>query len=299
VKSAAQKLARARRPFGRERPDFIGFRAQQTLAIDEEARAALTVLYELLEQLSVETRLVWLLREVEQLDLWEIANLLGTSKARARRAVVRADHRMRALGASKSVRSLLSSGSRAIPIPFSEFERAKLHRRIEQRLQNREKPRYSAWAAGAIVLSALASFVVVVLHRRLAVASEPPAATSAPEVVELPDGTRATLSAGAELRVNLADPRELELTLRSGTANFTIVPNPNKRFVVNVGAASVAARGRRLSVSIGAEGKGERPLPVQVTTSGGSAELWRRVGAPSILLEPDETWSGSVSLADH
>lgn len=293
------KLTRARRPFIGERPDFLGFRSQQALVHDEDERRALGIFYESIERLPVEARLAWLLREVESKDLWDIATLLSISKFRARRMVEGAERRLRQLGGPPPVPHSLLAGAADLPVPLSEFERAQLHRRVEQRLAARVERRSWRWAAGAVALSACVGAGVVLLERHGHAAATDATAAPTPQSVELPDGTRALLSAGAELRVNRADAEEVRLALASGRADFDRARSAGERLVVKVGAASVSARGPRLSVSIEEGDVAHRALSVQVTTSGGPAELWRRADAPSIVLGADETWMGRVPLDER
>ena len=186
-----------------------------------------------------------------------------------------------------------------LPVPLSEFERAQLHRRIEQLLATRNERRYWPWALGAVALSALVSVGAVVLQRQSPSVAPEASRGATAQNVELPDGSRARLSAGAELRVNIADTQEVRLALLSGRAEFDVVQSTGKRFFVNVGAASVAALGPRLSVSVDSVEGSHRSLGMQVTTSGGAAELWRRVDGPSIVLGVDETWSGRVPISER
>jgi RNA polymerase sigma-70 factor (ECF subfamily) len=68
-------------------------------ARDSEARQALMRLYQLLDLLPVEERTVWVLRQIEGMDLQEIAEAVGVSlatvKRRLRRALDRLEFRIR------------------------------------------------------------------------------------------------------------------------------------------------------------------------------------------------------------
>lgn len=299
VATVEAQLRRARRPFTRERPDFMGFRSQQALVPDQDERLALTLFYETIEQLPVRARLAWLLREVERTDLWDIANLLRISKARARRSLELAERRVRPIGSGLRVPTSLAGHAGDLPIPLSEFERAQLHRRVEQLLATRNERRYWPWALGAVALSALVSVGVVLVQGQSTSSASEITPVAAQQNVELPDGTRARLSLGAELRVSLADAQEVRLALLSGRAEFDVVQSSGKRFFVNVGAASVAALGPRLSIAVESVDPSHRSFGVRVATSGGPAELWRRGDGPSILLGAEESWSGRVPLVEH
>jgi ferric-dicitrate binding protein FerR (iron transport regulator) len=196
--------------------------------------------------------------------------------------------------------SALHGDSDVLPIPLSEFERAQLYRRVEQLLDTNERT-YWPWALGAVGLSAALSLGIV-LVRQPAAAAAPPAPQPAAQIalpsvrsVELPDGSRAQLSPGAQLRINMADADQIHLTLISGRADFELERGSGKRFVVGVGDAAVAALGQRLSVSIEAEDPESRQLSVEVGTDNGAAELWRRSDSPSILLGAGESWRGRVT----
>ncbi|MGC4092411.1 MAG: FecR domain-containing protein [Polyangiaceae bacterium] len=295
VRLSQKRLRRSRRRLRRERPDFLGFRSKQALHGESE-RAALTRFYECLEELGVEARLALLLRDVERLDLRDIASALRTSTAQARRWLLLAERRLRPLGADARVPALLLGDADALPIPLSEFERAQLYRRVEQQLEARVERRLWPWALGAATCTA-ALTVALVLRQRPVAAAEPAllmVPPSAAQSVELPDGSRARLSPGAQLRVNVADFEQVQLTLLSGRADFELDPSAGRRFLINAGDASVAPIGARLSLSIEARDPLTGDLTLEVSTSDGAAELWRRSDAPSIALGADETWSGRV-----
>ncbi|MFZ5892218.1 MAG: FecR domain-containing protein [Myxococcota bacterium] len=300
VRIVRQRLRQARLPWRRQRPDFLGFRSQQALVHNEGDRIALTRFYECVEELAVDERIALLLRDVEHMDARDVAIALRSSAARARRWLLSAERQLRPLGAAGRVPHVLVAGTEVLPIPLSEFERVQLHRRIEQLLDAREERRYWPWAVGgAAVFLALVGALVLALRRPVAAAEPPPAPVvlmpaAAPQSVELPDGSRAQLSPAAQLRVNLADSEDIRLTLVSGRADFELNAMVGKRFVVNVGDATVAALGRRLSVSIEGEDPETHELTVEVSAGDGPAELWRRSDTPSILLGSEETWSGRV-----
>jgi RNA polymerase sigma-70 factor (ECF subfamily) len=300
VKLVQQRQKRGRRAFRRERPDFLGFRSQLALLPSEPDRAALTRFYECLEEVPVNARLALLLRDVERMDLHDIAANLSLTKARARRSLLLAERKLRPLGLAARMPSALHGDSDVLPIPLSEFERAQLYRRVEQLLDTNERT-YWPWALGAVGLSAALSLGIV-LVRQPAAAAAPPAPQPAAQIalpsvrsVELPDGSRAQLSPGAQLRINMADADQIHLTLISGRADFELERGSGKRFVVGVGDAAVAALGQRLSVSIEAEDPESRQLSVEVGTDNGAAELWRRSDSPSILLGAGESWRGRVT----
>jgi RNA polymerase sigma-70 factor (ECF subfamily) len=301
VKLTQQRQKRGRRAFRRERPDFLGFRSQLALLPSEADRAALTRFYEYLEEVPVNARLALLLRDVERMDLHDIASNLSLTKARARRSLLLAERKLRPLGLAARMPSALHGDSDVLPIPLSEFEHAQLHRRVEQLLDGTKERTYWPWALGAVGISAALS-VGIVLVRQPAAAAAPPAEQPAAQIalpsvrsVELPDGSRAELSPGAQLRINEADAAQIRLTLISGRADFEIEQGSGKRFVVAVGEAAVAALGQRLSVSIEAEDPETRQLSVEVGTDKGAAELWRRSDSPSILLGAGESWRGRVA----
>jgi DNA-directed RNA polymerase specialized sigma24 family protein len=291
--SGGRWLRWVRRP---ERPDFLGLRSQLVLLVSDSERSEVTRFYEHLEELSVDARMAFLLREIEQMDVRDIAHAMRASVAKARRWLLLAERRLRRFGAGARTPALLRNGSNELPIPFSEFERAQVHRRIEAALERRpERRRWPLLAASVVVLGLSAG--VVLLRQPRAVAAEQPVLvlpTPSPQSIELPDGSRATLSPSAELRVEQATPHEVRLTLLSGRADFELAPREERTFVESAADAAVSAFGRRLSMSIEGADPATGAVTLEVSASEGPAVLLRRTGSALITLDSGESWTGRV-----
>lgn len=283
---------------GRVRPDFVGFRSQLVLAGSSEDRAEIMAFYESLEVLPVEPRLAMLLRGLDRMDTQDIASAMQAPTLSVRRWLLHADRKLRSLAAAVAAPLLLQHGSEELPIPLSEFERAQMYRKIEAGLGLRAPRRWLhavGWAAAALVCTASAGLFV---HSTRAEARTEPRAVAAPaptlQSLELPDGSRALVSASTQLRIDAAEPQRIRLTLVSGRADFEIADTAGWSFVVNAGDTSVSALGRKLSMSVEPLEGSTSEVTVEVHASEGPADVQRGSGGAPLTLGSGESWTGRV-----
>ncbi|MCW2249066.1 transmembrane sensor [Azospirillum fermentarium] len=109
------------------------------------------------------------------------------------------------------------------------------HRRTASRTKSRSWRRPAAVAAAVVLSLALGRW-----------AMPPPADYAAPaggrEEAVLPDGSRATLNAGAEVLVDFTDAAR-RVEIRTGEALFAVTPDPSRPFTVTAGGVSARAVG--------------------------------------------------------
>lgn len=282
----------------RLRPDFVGFRSQLVLAGSGDDRAEIMALYESLEELPIESRLAALLRGLDRMDTQEIASTMQAPTINVRRWLLHADRKLRPLSALIAPPLLLQRDSEELPIPLSEFERAQMYRKIENALGERIGRRWlplAGWAGAALVAAASVGLFV---HSTRAESRSEARAVSAPapalQSLELPDGSRALVSASTQLRVDAAEPQRIRLTLVSGHADFEIADAAGWSFVVNAGDSSVSALGRRLSVSVEPVNGASGEVTVEVHASEGPADVQRGSGGAPLTLGSGESWTGRV-----
>jgi ferric-dicitrate binding protein FerR (iron transport regulator) len=280
-----------------KRPDFSGFRGRLVLASAEEQQSV-TAFYECLETLPLESRFALLLRELEEMDTQAVAYAMRATAPAVRRWSLHAERKLRPLGSIARPPAVLYRDSGRLPVPLSEFERAHLHRRIEAGLSGRGAARVwrRALPAAAALLLPCAALLAVVQHRAHAATPTTGAtSTDAPNrVIELPDGSRLSLSPSAELRVDALDSEHIRLTLVSGRADFEIAYG-GAHFVIGAGDAQITALGRRLSVGIEPSESGGEPASIEVRATDGPADVQRGAGAP-ITLGSGESWSARQTV---
>jgi DNA-directed RNA polymerase specialized sigma24 family protein len=282
----------------RLRPDFIGFRSQLVLAGNGEDRAEIIAFYESLEELPLEPRLAALLRGLDRMDTQEIASAMHAPALSVRRWLLHADRKLKPLSAVVAPPLLLQRDSEELPIPLSEFERAQIYRKVESALGERGGRRWlplAGWAGAALV--AAVSVGLFVHSTRAEARSEPralPAAPAALQSLELPDGSRALVSAATQLRIDAAEPQRIRLTLVSGHADFEIADAAGWSFVVNAGDTSVSALGQRLSVSVEPIDGASADVSVEVRATEGPADVQRGSGGAPLTLGSGESWTGRV-----
>jgi DNA-directed RNA polymerase specialized sigma24 family protein len=285
----------------RPQPDFIGFRSQLVLAGNGGERAEIVAFYECLEELPLEPRLAVLLRGLDRLDTQEIASAMQAPTLSVRRWLLHADRRLRPLGAAALPPALLQRDSEELPIPLSEFERAQMYRKIEAALGGRGARQWLpvlGWTGAGLV--AVTSVGLAIHAARDDVRSEPASlalATLKPQSIELPDGSRALVSPSSQLRVDVAEPQRIRLTLVSGHADFEIADATGWTFVVSAGDTSVSALGRRLSLSVTPLDGPNADLTVEVRATEGPADVQRGSGGAPLTLGSGESWTGRVPRA--
>jgi ferric-dicitrate binding protein FerR (iron transport regulator) len=218
-----------------------------------------------------------------------------------RRWLLLADRKLRPTATAVSAPQLLQRDSEELPIPLSEFERAQIYRKIEGALGGRSGRRWLpllGWVGAALV--ATASLGVFVHTTRAEARSEPRVVmvpAPALQSLELPDGSRALVSASTQLRIDAAEPQRIRLTLVSGHADFEIADTAGWSFVVNAGDTSVSALGRRLSVSVEPQEGAAGDLTVEVHATEGPADVQRGSGGAPLTLGSGESWTGRVPRA--
>lgn len=285
----------------RLRPDFVGFRSQLVLAGNGADRAEIMAFYEGLEELPPEPRLAMLLRGLDHMDTQGIASAMQAPTLSVRRWLLQADRQLRPLAAAVSAPLLLQRDSVELPIPLSEFERAQIYRRIEGALGGRAVRRWLpllGWAGAALIA---ATSVGLFVHTNRAEARVEPRVIAAPspalQSLELPDGSRALVSASTQLRIDAAEPQRIRLTLVSGHADFEISDAAGWSFVVAAGNTSVSALGRKLSLSVEPGDGPDGDLTVQVRATEGPADVQRGSGGAPLTLGSGESWTGRVPRA--
>ncbi|HKO53927.1 MAG TPA: FecR domain-containing protein [Polyangiaceae bacterium] len=146
-----------------------------------------------------------------------------------------------------------SSAGRRTPLPAAELiqpewraeRRENALARVRARLDQRA--RRMRVAAVVSVASALGLVLGFALHARL----EPQGlATRDARQIRFGDGsTVQLLDAASVLDVGAASPNAVEVSLRSGSAEFEITPNPKRRFVVHAGIAEISVLGTHFRVT--------------------------------------------------
>lgn len=283
------------------RPDFAGFRSQLTLAAEGDRPAKLIAFYEAAEELGVDQRLTRSLRELEGLEVQDIAYAMGAPASTVRHWLLDAARRMPLLRPELVCASDLSIENRssALPVPLSEFERAHTYRRVEAKLDGRKKRRTLPLLTALGVGVGVAGGVAIALKSTRAAApvvtevAAPPVTLS--QSIELPDGSRASLGPSTELKIELVEPLRIKLSLLSGRADFDISGVDGRSFIVSVADAEVSALGRRLSVSVEPADGPEGEVSIFVRAVDGPADVYRRGGGPPIVLGPGESWSARSS----
>jgi ferric-dicitrate binding protein FerR (iron transport regulator) len=104
------------------------------------------------------------------------------------------------------------------------------------------------------VAAAAAVFGVGRWLPELASPSSPPVAQQAPadesrRHLELPDGSALALAEDSDARVVALDAREVRVRLLRGSVQCDVMHDPERRFVVEVGAVEVVVKGTRFTVS--------------------------------------------------
>lgn len=285
----------------RVRPDFSGFRSQLVLAGNGEERAEIVAFYECLEELPLDPRLAVLLRGLDRMDTQDIASAMQAPALSIRRWLLHADRRLRPLGAVATPPALLQRDSEELPIPLSEFERAQMYRKVEAALGGRGARPWLpvlGWSVAALVAVTSVGLAVHAARDDSSSEARPlPAPSPRPQSVELPDGSRALVAPSTQLRVDVAEPQRIRLTLVSGHADFEIADASGWSFVVSAGDTSVSALGRRLSLTVTAPDGPDADLTVEVRATDGPADVQRGSGGPPLALGSGESWTGKVLRA--
>jgi transmembrane sensor len=137
-------------------------------------------------------------------------------------------------------------------------------------------------ALAAVAIAALALVGAGVAWRTRAQSTSAVAAVSGQEV-RFSDGSSVRLlDTEASLDIGRASPNAVEVTLRAGSADFAITPNPARLFVVHAGVADVSVLGTRFRVTRNAE-----RVRVEVTHGRVSVAY---VGGSRLLTDGESNW---------
>ena len=146
-----------------------------------------------------------------------------------------------------------SNPGRRTPLPTAELIQPEWHAERREQVLARVHARLGRRARGlraALVVSVAAVLGLVigfVVHARV----EPQAvAARDAHQVRFGDGSPVQLlDAGSVLDVGAASPSAVEVTLRSGSAEFEITPNPKRQFIVHAGVADISVLGTHFRVT--------------------------------------------------
>jgi transmembrane sensor len=203
----------------------------------------------------------WSAADQEQFDRW-IAE-----SPRHRVAYLRIEHvweRAERLKALRSPTSDVPSPGKWVLSPFfdpsastaassvaGEFEPPKPPPTVTGHQEAAETVRMSRWRRGTGALALAASVVITVVAGAAWYFHSPGLTYRTPvgglESVPMADGSRVTLNTDSAIRVSVT-PRERGVDLERGEAFFEVAHDPNRPFVVNVGAKRIVAVGTAFSV---------------------------------------------------
>jgi transmembrane sensor len=161
--------------------------------------------------------------------------------------------------------------------------------RVSKRMGARRAP-VRGWHAAAFAVAVAAAILLVVHHEhRTGIAPAAPTAQSTDSVgvTTLADGSRVRARPGGHVRIDRVAPTAVEVTLESGAADFDVVHDAARTFVVHTGRFDVSDLGTRFSVSIDGG--------LRVSVSEGRVEIRDTTGAlPVRILARGESWSAST-----
>ena len=144
---------------------------------------------------------------------------------------------------------------------------------------------FAALAPAAIV--ALAMIAVLIARPWRSDASS--GVARATDAVVLPDGSRMTLSSGAEVVLETATPTRVHLTLGAGTLDLDVTHVEGRPFVVTAGGHDVTVLGTAFMVKLEAR-DGKRTLSVDVTR--GRVRVFGPTG--DHILDAGQSWSARI-----
>jgi transmembrane sensor len=144
-----------------------------------------------------------------------------------------------------------------------------------------------ALAPGALVLLALLALVVV--RPWAATGSSPVVLARSTDALVLADGSRVTLSSGAELVLESATRERVHLLLAAGAIELDVTHVTGRPFVVSAGGHDVTVRGTAFAVKVDSH-DGARTLTVNVTR--GRVDVTGPTGLHT--LDAGQSWSSRV-----
>ena len=161
--------------------------------------------------------------------------------------------------------------------------------RVSKRMGARRAP-VRGWHAAAFAAAVAAAILLVVHHEHrtgIAPAAPTTQSTDSVGVTTLADGSRVRARPGGHVRIDRVAPTAVEVTLESGAADFDVVHDAARTFVVHTGRFDVSDLGTRFSVSIDGG--------LRVSVSEGRVEIRDTTGAlPVRILARGESWSAST-----
>jgi hypothetical protein len=155
---------------------------------------------------------------------------------------------------------------------------------LDHRLQRARKTRpftRAAWlvAAGAIAAALVSSRAD--LHPVLQTVRR------APQLLELPDGSRVEHAPEVRIAIEAVTPSRVELRMTHGHAQFRVAPNHERAFLTHAAGYTIRVVGTEFAVDLGAR-------DLRVAVSRGVVEV-RRDGAADVWrVRAGETWSSTL-----
>jgi transmembrane sensor len=130
--------------------------------------------------------------------------------------------------------------------------------RVLGRIQEEKRARAAArrpWVVPAVAAAAAIAVAIggVAMRKGTSAGSEPAASAVAPPTpakMLLADGSEATLSPDANVKIDEQQPEEIRLTQSGGRVEYDVRPDPRRRFSVRVGDVTVRVLGTAFSVGL-------------------------------------------------
>jgi RNA polymerase sigma factor (sigma-70 family) len=291
---ATVTVRKARRRLRRQRVlALIGLDApiDPDLSIDPsrspEERALITSAYRVLDEISSDARIAWVLRCLEGEPLERVAEVLGISRATAHggcvrpkrpskeRSAMREGTTERATSAERATRAMGSIDPRW-DAARTEHALTGLHRR-----RRRRRALFGAAVVGTSALAAAALFALLparvsptaeVAHVPTPAVIESPATGNGP--IRFADGSVVTPGEATEVVVDAVSDERIALHLDTGSIDVEVTPRPERPFEIDCGPVHVAVLGTGFTV----ERRGEQAF-VRVV-HGRVRVSWENLDAP-------------------
>ncbi len=181
------------------------------------------------------------------------------------------------------------------PLPLAEAMRPQWgHERREMALHgvHARRARRTRLTRGGVVASVLLTVLLAFglsWRARARVRDAGSVASVSQQQVRFSDGSSVHLLVpDAALDIGAASPSAVEVTLRSGSAEFEITPNPARRFIVHAGAADVSVLGTHFRVT-------REAARVRVEVSHGRVSVTYAGGA-RLLTDGESNWFPPTEL---
>jgi hypothetical protein len=157
---------------------------------------------------------------------------------------------------------------------------------VDHRLQRARKTRPFTRAALFVAAGAVAA-ALVSLRADLVPVSR--AVKRAPQLLELPDGSRVEHAPEARIAIEAVTPSRVELRMTRGHAQFRVAPNHERAFLTHAAGYTIRVVGTEFAVDLGAR-------DLRVAVSRGVVEV-RRDGAADVWrVRAGETWSSTLPV---